>query len=154
VLVSAPDHVETTSGRGVVVSCHASGGDDGTLDLAADEALLHGVPLTIVDDACRPLGSGTTEGLAAALTTLYRHRPGLVPIVAHGSGDPSAQVLALSRGADLLVIDCGTPGCPCGARQGTGPATRIMRAARCPLMLVGDRGQAPRYDQHTTSCDS
>lgn len=152
VLVSAPAHVETTSGRGVVVSCTASG-DDGALDLAATEALLHGVPLTIVDDARRPLGSGTTEGLAAALTTLYRHRPGLVPIVAHGSGDPSAQVLALSRGADLLVLDCGTPGCPGGARQGTSPATKIMRAARCPLMLVGGRGQAPRYHQHNTSCD-
>src|SRR6478752_695749 len=35
VLVSPQEHVETTSGRGVVVSCHASGGDDGTLDLAA-----------------------------------------------------------------------------------------------------------------------
>jgi nucleotide-binding universal stress UspA family protein len=144
VLVSPQEHVETTSGRGVVVSCHASGGDDGTLDLAADEALLHGVPLTIVDDACRPRGSGPTEGLAAALRTLYSHRPGLVPLVAHGSGDPSAQVLALSRGADLLVIDCGTPGCPSGARQGTSPATKIMRAARCPLMLVGGRDTLDR----------
>ncbi len=153
VLVSAPHHVETASGRGVVVGCNASSGDDGALDLAATEALLRRVPLTIVDNAGRPLASGTTVGLEAALRTLYRHRPGLVPIVEHGSGDPSAQVLSLSREADLLVVDCGAPGCPGGGRQGTSSATKIVRAAHCPLMLVGGRGQAPRYQQHNASCD-
>ena len=125
---------------------------DCPLDLAATEALLHGVPLTIIDTARQPLASGKT-GWEAALTTLNRHRPGLVPTVTYGSGDPSTQVLALASEADLLVLGSGAPGSPDSARQGTSPATKVVRAARCPLMLVSGRGRESPYQQDDTSCD-
>ena len=140
VLISATSPVSTASGRGVVVSCGPDGGDERVLDLAATEALLRGVPLTIIGDDAPRRGSGTTERSPAAVATSRRHRQGLVASVASGPGDPSALALALAREADLLVVDCGAPASHDGA-PGTDPLARIRRAARCPLMLVNARSR-------------
>ena len=141
VLISVASPVRTASGRGVVVSCGPDGCDGRVLDLAATEALLRGVPLTIIGDDAPAFGSGTTERSQTAVATLRRRCRSPVASVASGPGDPSALALALAGEADLLVIDCGAPASHDGARSGTDSLARIRRVARCPLMLVNARSR-------------
>lgn len=148
----------TGSSSRIIVGYDGSYQSQQAVDWAADEAVLHGVPLSVVvvatpvwptaatgwedtahlvlDDADGLLGAGVARAAARA--------PGLKVTGSRVFDTPTTALEHLAAGASLLVVGNRGRGGVAGLSLGS-VSSRLAQLAPCPVVVV--RGQ-PRSDPH------
>lgn len=126
------------------------------LVVAASEAAARAAWLTVVAALRHEDGrpgpavdrGGEEASLLAALTEVSRTNPHLVVDLLHRRGPLSEELARAAEQADLLVIGCQDDDLPWSDRPES-VAGSLLRAAPCPLMLVGATVRHPVGDVAT-----
>ena len=132
----------TKEARDVVVGYDGSPRARGALRFAAGEAILRRRPLRVVyvQEGCLQPGAGPI--LAEAAELVRRDGSHAQAGYEYLSGAAGEQLVACSRGAELVVVGRGELGLR-GAVLGSA-AAEVLRQAECPVVVVDDDGTSYR----------